>query len=75
MKFVFAALLTKQYYPCFFTQAEMKEIISNVMVIGDKRKHLAAIVTLRTQMDAKNQPTDLLHPDVKEASLIYRWTD
>jgi len=47
-------------------KAEMKEIISNVMVVGDKRKHLAAIVTLRTQMDAKNQPTDLLHPDVKE---------
>jgi len=47
-------------------KAEMKEIISNVMVVGDKRKHLAALVTLRTQMDAKNQPTDLLHPDVKE---------
>eukprot|EP00088_Acartia_fossae_P049686 TRINITY_DN5492_c0_g1_i1.p1 TRINITY_DN5492_c0_g1~~TRINITY_DN5492_c0_g1_i1.p1 ORF type:complete len:720 (-),score=161.38 TRINITY_DN5492_c0_g1_i1:926-3085(-) len=47
-------------------KAEMKEIISNVMVVGDKRKHLAAIVTLRTQMDEKNQPTDLLHPDVKE---------
>ena len=50
----------------------MKEIISNVMVVGDKRKHLAALVTLRTQMDAKNQPTDLLHPDVKEVGLIYR---
>jgi len=47
-------------------KAEMKEILSNVMVVGDKRKHLAAIVTLRTQMDKMNQPTDLLHPDVKE---------
>ena len=52
----------------------MKEIISNVMVVGDKRKHLAAIVTLRTQMDAKNQPTDLLHPDVKEVNgFIITW--
>jgi len=47
-------------------KAEMKEIISNVMVTGDKRKHLAAILTFRTQMDEKNQPTDLLHPDVKQ---------
>lgn len=46
-------------------KVEMKEILSNVMVVGDKRKHLAAIVTLRTQMDKMNQPTDLLHPDVK----------
>ena len=48
----------------------MKEILSNVMVVGDKRKHLAAIVTLRTQMDKMNQPTDLLHPDVKEVRQI-----
>lgn len=47
-------------------KAEMKEIISNVMVTGDKRKHLAAILTFRTQVDERNQPTDLLHPDVKQ---------
>lgn len=29
----------------------MPEVISNVMVIGDKRKHLAAIVTIRYGRD------------------------
>merc|ERR1712200_107664 len=47
-------------------KAQMKDVISNVMVLGDKRKHLAAIVTLRTQLDSRNQPTDILHPDVRE---------
>merc|ERR1719383_1456731 len=47
-------------------KAQMMEVISNVMVLGDKRKHLAAIVTLRTKLDKNNQPTDILHPDVKE---------
>ena len=31
----------------FLFQEQLKTIVSNVMVIGDKRKHLAAIVTLR----------------------------
>ncbi|XP_023334376.1 long-chain-fatty-acid--CoA ligase ACSBG2 [Eurytemora carolleeae] len=44
----------------------MPEVISNVMVVGDKRKHLAAIVTIRSQLDAQGQPTDILHPDVKK---------
>lgn len=47
-------------------KAQMLDIISNVMVLGDKRKHLACIVTLRTKLDQNNQPTDELHPDVKE---------
>merc|ERR1712071_389853 len=46
-------------------KAQLKDLISNVMVVGDKRKHLAAIVTLRTQLDSANQPTDVLHPDVR----------
>jgi len=46
-------------------KAQLKDLISNVMVLGDKRKHLAAIVTLRTQLDSANQPTDILHPDVR----------
>ena len=29
----------------------MPEVISNVMVVGDKRKHLAAIVTIRYGRD------------------------
>merc|ERR1711971_1046287 len=44
----------------------LKDYIANCLVIGDKRKHLACILTLRTVLDDKNQPTDVLHPDVKE---------
>jgi len=44
----------------------LKDYIANCLVIGDKRKHLAAILTLRTVLDEKNQPTNALHPDVKE---------
>jgi len=47
-------------------KAQMTDIISNVMVLGDKRKHLACIVTLRTELDENNQPTDNLHPFVRE---------
>ena len=36
----------------------MKDIVSNCMVLGDKRKHLACILTLRTVLDAANLPTD-----------------
>lgn len=45
---------------------QMPKILSNVMVLGDKRKHLACIVTLRTELDKNSQPTDRLHPDVIE---------
>jgi long-chain-fatty-acid--CoA ligase ACSBG len=45
---------------------EMSEILSQAMVVGDKRKHLAVILTLKTVLDSKNQPTDNLHPDVIE---------
>ena len=34
------------------------------MVVGDKRKHLAVILTLKTVLDYKNQPTDKLDPNV-----------
>ena len=36
------------------------------MVVGDSKKHLAIILTLKTVLDSRNQPTDILHPDVKE---------
>ena len=45
-------------------KVQMQEFVSNVMVLGDKRKHLACIITLRTQLDTNNLPTDKLHPDV-----------
>eukprot|EP00090_Calanus_glacialis_P010441 TRINITY_DN18825_c0_g1_i1.p1 TRINITY_DN18825_c0_g1~~TRINITY_DN18825_c0_g1_i1.p1 ORF type:complete len:503 (-),score=129.85 TRINITY_DN18825_c0_g1_i1:55-1374(-) len=43
---------------------ELSEILSQAMVVGDKRKHLAVILTLKTVLDSKNQPSDNLHPDV-----------
>jgi len=45
-------------------KVQMKDIVSNCMVLGDKRKHLACILTLRTVLDSANLPTDQLHPDV-----------
>merc|ERR1719210_2978168 len=42
----------------------LKEYFANCLVIGDKRKHLAAILTLRCVLDEKNQPTNNLHPSV-----------
>jgi len=47
-------------------KAQMKDIISNVMVVGDKRKHLACIITLKCVEDSRKQPTEVLHPDVIE---------
>ena len=59
---------------------QLKDIVSNCMVwllpllllllmlqvLGDKRKHLACILTLRTKLDSMNLPTNDLHPDVIE---------
>merc|ERR1719244_2556983 len=45
---------------------QMKDIVSNCMVLGDQRKHLACIITLRTVLDENNLPTNDLHPDVIE---------
>ena len=36
------------------------------MVVGDKKKHLAVIITFKTILDDKNQPTDILNEDVQE---------
>jgi len=47
-------------------KGQLKDVVSNCMVLGDKRKHLACILTLRTKLDEKAQPTDDLHPDVVE---------
>jgi len=47
-------------------KVQLKDLIANCMVLGDKRKHLACIITLRTVLDSANLPTDQLHPDVVE---------
>ena len=38
--------------------------------VGDQRKHLAVLLTFRTELDAKGQPTDNLHPEVKITLII-----
>jgi len=45
-------------------RVELEPIISHVMVIGDKRKHLACVITLKTELDERNQPTSNLQRDV-----------
>jgi len=45
---------------------ELSKILSHAMVVGDKRKHLAVIFTLKTVLDKANQPTDVLSPEVQE---------
>ena len=47
-------------------KAELTDIVSQVMVIGDKRKHLSVIITLKTVLDEKNQPTNNLSEDVQQ---------
>ena len=39
--------------------------MSHLMVVGDKRKHLAVILTLKTVLDERNQPTDILSEEVQ----------
>ena len=42
---------------------ELPDIVSNVMAVGDRRKHLTCLVTLRAEVDeATAQPTDRLDP-------------
>ena len=47
-------------------KSELVEVASQIMVVGDKRKHLAVIITLKTILDDKNQPTEILNEDVQE---------
>ena len=46
--------------------AELGEILSNAMVVGDNRKHLSVILALKTQTEllGSQHQSDLLHPDV-----------
>ena len=43
---------------------ELSEIVSNVMLVGDHRKHLSVIMTLKTELDEACQPTQRLNPGV-----------
>lgn len=44
-------------------KAELSEIVSYAVVIGDNRKHLSVILTLRTEEDNTRHPNSL-HPDL-----------
>jgi long-chain-fatty-acid--CoA ligase ACSBG len=44
-------------------KAELGEVVSQAMVVGDRRKHLAVLLTLRTELDPRGQPTLALHPE------------
>ena len=46
--------------------APFVKIISHAMLVGDQRKHLAVVITLKMVLNKQNQPTDNLHPDVTE---------
>jgi long-chain-fatty-acid--CoA ligase ACSBG len=37
--------------------------LSNAMIIGDKRKYLSALVSLKTLVDTQGAPTDELAPE------------
>lgn len=53
--------------PTNIEQAILSELLalSNAMLIGDKRKYLTALVTLKSNMDSETgEPLDTLNPDV-----------
>lgn len=45
---------------------EAMHLLSNVMVIGDKRKFLSMIVSIKCIVDEEANPTDELTDDAKE---------
>merc|ERR1719354_98316 len=47
-------------------KAELDQVVAHVMLVGDKRKHLSAIITLRTVPDERFQPSSILQPEVQK---------
>lgn len=43
----------------------LQPVVSHVMVVGDQRKHLAVILTLKSKIDTNNQPMEELAPEVR----------
>ncbi len=45
-------------------KASLRDVISNVVVIGDRRKFLSCLLTLKVNVDAKTlQPSNVLSPE------------
>jgi len=51
-------------------KSELSDVISNVMVIGDRRKFLTAVVTLKTTNNADSKPGDYPFTNVLAQSVI-----
>ena len=41
-------------------RSELSDIVSNIMVVGDQRKYLTCLITLRCKFDQNGKPTNLL---------------
>ncbi|CAK9293851.1 unnamed protein product [Gordionus sp. m RMFG-2023] len=44
---------------------ELKDFISNVMIVGNKKRFLAVLLAIKTEMDEANKPTDIFTPLAK----------
>jgi len=47
---------------------ELLPLVSNVVVIGEKRKHLTCLISLSVRPDQKGEPTDVLEDGVRNGS-------
>jgi long-chain-fatty-acid--CoA ligase ACSBG len=41
-------------------RSELSEIVSNIMVVGDQKKYLTCLITLKCKVDQNGMPTNLL---------------
>jgi len=44
---------------------QLGDVISNVMLVGDKRKFLTVLIALKSEVDENDQPTEILQENVR----------